>query len=133
MQRAQQSQGVTIGCAGVQLDDWKLVAAFSDVGGGGGGGAISVHDIRAAGRPLRGCAWQEPVLTLRTRARINCFQVGMASGCVCSLLLPALGGGCYGGSWRWVWIAGTGPSTPTSLLTGADMERHGWLVLGTHF
>lgn len=62
-------------CAGVQLDEWKLVASFDD-----GSSAVTVHDIRAlpaAGAAAAGGAragWQSPALSLRAPARVTCFR-----------------------------------------------------------
>lgn len=57
------------GCAGVQLDDWKLVTSFDD-----SRNTMTVHDIRAL-PAAQGARWQEPVLSLSAPARISCFKV----------------------------------------------------------
>ncbi|KAI8463881.1 MAG: hypothetical protein J3K34DRAFT_133697 [Monoraphidium minutum] len=55
-------------CVGVQLDDWKLVTGW------GGARSLGVYDLRSlpGGSPRPG--WAEPVLTLRTPARVTCFR-----------------------------------------------------------
>lgn len=69
-------------CVGLQLDDWKLVVGSNAGEGslppGGPPGMITVHDIRAAGRPEGGGAsrWTSPLVSLPAPGRITCFQVG---------------------------------------------------------
>ena len=94
-------------CGGLQIDDWKLVAAFAD--------SVVVHDIRAVAATGR-FSTQEPLMSLPTDGRVTALRF-----CGSVLLAAVEGRPCV--SWSFD-APSSGPQAwPDSPDTDADAGR----------
>jgi hypothetical protein len=100
-------QAGTGACGGLQLDDWKLVAAFDD-------DCVVVHDIRAVA--ATGRFQQEPLLSLPTEGRVTALRF-----CSSVLLAAVEGRPCV--SWSFEAPSTTTQAWPESPDTDAEAGR----------
>jgi hypothetical protein len=61
-------------CAGLQLDDWKLVAGWGPERG------LGVYDLRSLGGGDPRPGWREPAMWFDAPARVTCFRVSCSAG-----------------------------------------------------
>ena len=103
-------QAGTGACGGLQLDDWKLVAAFDD-------DCVVVHDIRAVA--ATGRFPREPLLSLPTEGRVTALRF-----CGSVLLAAVEGRPCV--SWSFEapsTTAAAGPESPDADAEAGRAER----------
>ena len=102
-------QAGTGACGGLQLDDWKLVAAFDD-------DCVVVHDIRAVA--ATGRFQPEPLLSLPTEGRVTALRF-----CGSVLLAAVEGRPCVSWSFEAPSATAQGPESPDADAEAGRAER----------